>query len=78
VNLETISTYGLICNQCKGKYYAMEYNDYPDLCIKIGIDEGENVIVQYGHEKSSLIDILGHCISITAKITSLTNPDKQA
>jgi adenylate cyclase len=50
--------------------------DYPDLCIKIGIDEGENVIVQYGHDKSSLIDILGYCMSITAKITSLTNPDK--
>jgi adenylate cyclase len=50
--------------------------DYPDLCVKIGIDEGENVIVQYGHDKSSLIDILGYCMSITAKITSLTNPDK--
>jgi adenylate cyclase len=50
--------------------------DYPDLCVKIGIDEGENVIVQYGHDKSSLIDILGYCISIAAKITSLTNPDK--
>ena len=24
--------------------------DYPDLAIKIGIDEGENVIVQYGHD----------------------------
>ena len=33
--------------------------DYPDLAIKIGIDEGENVIVQYGHDLSSLIDILG-------------------
>jgi class 3 adenylate cyclase len=50
--------------------------DYPDLCVRIGIDEGENVIVQYGHDKSSLIDILGYCISITAKLTSLTNPDK--
>src|SRR5919198_2973456 len=35
--------------------------DYPELCVKIGIDEGEeNVIVQYGHDKSSLIDILGY------------------
>ena len=50
--------------------------DYPDLCVRIGIDEGENVIVQYGHDKSSLIDILGYCISITAKLTSLTNPNK--
>ena len=52
-----------------------QYN-YPELCVKIGIDEGENVIVQYGHDKSSLIDILGYCMSITAKLTSLTNPDK--
>jgi class 3 adenylate cyclase len=50
--------------------------DYPELYIKIGIDEGENVIVQYGHDKSSLIDILGYSMSITAKLTSLTNPDK--
>jgi adenylate cyclase len=50
--------------------------DYPELSVKIGIDEGENVIVQYGHDKSSPIDILGYSMSITAKITSLTNPDK--
>jgi adenylate cyclase len=50
--------------------------DYPELCVKIGIDEGENVIVQYGHDKSSLIDILGYSMSITAKLTSLTSPDK--
>ena len=50
--------------------------DYPELCVKIGIDEGENVVVQYGHDKSSLIDILGYSMSITAKLTSLTDPDK--
>jgi class 3 adenylate cyclase len=51
--------------------------EYPELCVKIGIDEGdENVIVQYGHDKSSLIDILGYCMSITSKMTSLTDPDK--
>ena len=41
--------------------------DYPELSIKIGIDEGENVIVQYGHEKSSPIDVLGYCMSIVQK-----------
>ncbi len=46
--------------------------DYPELNIKIGIDEGENVIVQYGEDKSSMIDILGYCMSIASKITSLT------
>jgi adenylate cyclase len=50
--------------------------DYPELSVKIGIDEGENVIVQYGQDKISLIDILGYCMSISAKITSLTTPNK--
>ena len=35
--------------------------DYPEVVVKIGIDEGENVIVQYGHDKRSSIDILGYC-----------------
>ena len=55
---------------------TLKQYDYPELGIKIGIDEGENVIVQYGHDKSSLIDILGYSMSITAKITSLTKPDR--
>ena len=33
------------------------YN-YPELSVKMGIDEGDNLIVQYGHDKSSLIDIV--------------------
>jgi class 3 adenylate cyclase len=49
--------------------------DYPELIIKIGIDEGENVIVQYGHDKNSPIDILSYCMSMTAKITSITDPN---
>ena len=50
--------------------------DYPELNVKVGTDEGENVVVQYGHDKSSLIDILGYCMNIAAKITSLTPPNK--
>jgi adenylate cyclase len=50
--------------------------DYPELNVKIGMDEGENVIVQYGHDRSSLIDILGYCMNIAAKITSLSGPNK--
>jgi class 3 adenylate cyclase len=50
--------------------------DYPELSVKIGIDEGENVIVQYGQDKSSPIDILGYSMSVCSKITSLTNPNK--
>jgi len=50
--------------------------DYPELNVKIGMDEGENVIVQYGHDRSSQIDILGYCMNIAAKITSLTGPNR--
>jgi class 3 adenylate cyclase len=50
--------------------------EYPTLSIKIGIDEGENAIVQYGYDKSSLIDIVGYSMNIAAKITALTNKDK--
>ena len=49
--------------------------DYPELRVKIGLDEGESVIVQYGHDKSSPIDILGYSMNISAKITSLTYPN---
>jgi len=45
--------------------------DYPDLSAKIGIDEGENIIVQYGHDIQSL-DIISYCMSVSAKMTSLT------
>lgn len=50
--------------------------DYPELSVKIGIDEGENVVVLYGQNKISLVDILGYCISITSKITSITEADQ--
>ena len=50
--------------------------DYPELNVKIGMDEGENVIVQYGHDRSSQIDILGYCMNIAAKITSLSGSNK--
>jgi adenylate cyclase len=39
----------------KGINPILKQYDYPELCVKIGIDEGENVIVQYGHDKSSFI-----------------------
>ena len=51
-------------------------HDYPELLVKIGIDEGEDVVVQYGYDKSSLIDILGYSMNVAAKITSLTAANK--
>ncbi|MBA3751065.1 MAG: hypothetical protein H0X03_09295 [Nitrosopumilus sp.] len=42
---------------------------------KIGIDEGENAIIQYGYERKSPIDILGYSMNVASKITSLTAPN---
>jgi adenylate cyclase len=50
--------------------------DYPELFAKIGIDAGQNAIVQYGYEQLSPIDILGYTMNIAAKITSLTGANK--
>jgi class 3 adenylate cyclase len=57
-------------NPVLGKY------DYPELMLKVGLDEGENVIVQYGYDKSSQVDILGYTMNVTSKITSITGPNK--
>jgi adenylate cyclase len=49
---------------------------YPELFAKIGIDAGENAIVQFGYKQLSPIDILGYSMNIASKITSLTGPNK--
>ena len=36
----------------------------------------ENVVVQYGYEKRSPIDLLVYCMNVAAKITFLTAPNK--
>jgi adenylate cyclase len=52
-----------------------EKYDYPEILVKIGIDEGENAVIQYGYEKDSPIDILGYSMNVASKITSLTAPN---
>ncbi len=65
--------------------------DYPEIHARIGVDVGENVVVQYGWEtniikykteniitKKPIIDILGYTISIAVKMTSLAEPDQVA
>ena len=50
--------------------------DFPELHVKIGIDSGENAIVEYAFSrKSSHIDIIGYPMNIAAKITSLAKPN---
>jgi class 3 adenylate cyclase len=60
----------------KGLNPILKNCDYPELAVRIGIDVGENLIVQYGYDKSSPIDIICYCMNVTAKITSLTGSNK--
>lgn len=59
--------------------------DYPEMNVRIGIDLGENVVVQYGWDtfnvegkklKRPHYDILGYTINIATKMTSLALPDQ--
>ena len=48
---------------------------FPRICVKIGIDFGENLVVLYGRDISkSYIDIVGSSISVAAKITAIGGP----
>lgn len=51
-------------------------HDFPSLAVKIGMDEGENIVFQYGYDRSSQIDILGYTMNVTSKITSITSPNR--
>jgi adenylate cyclase len=53
------------------------YN-YPELSLKISIDEGEIVVVvvQHAYDKSSQIDVLGYVLNVAAKIISLTDSNR--
>jgi adenylate cyclase len=47
--------------------------NFPKLAVKVGMDEGENVV---GYDQSSPIDILGYSMNVAAKITSMTSANK--
>ena len=65
---------GLIVEQ--GINPVLEEFGFPKLQIKIGIDSGENAIVEYAFSiKSSHVDIIGYPMKIAAKITSLAKPN---
>lgn len=52
---------------------------FPRLQIKIGIDSGENAIVEYAFNiKNSHVDIIGYPINIVSKITSIAPPNHLA
>jgi class 3 adenylate cyclase len=59
--------------------------DYPEINVRVGIDLGENVVVQYGWDtfnvdgkklKRPHYDILGYTINIATKMTTLAKPDQ--
>ena len=55
---------------------TLEEFGFPKLQIKIGIDSGENAIVEYAFSiKSSHVDIIGYPMNIASKITSLAKPN---
>lgn len=57
----------------------LEESGFPRLQIKIGIDSGENAIVEYAFSmKNSHVDIIGYPMNIAAKITSLAPPNHLA
>ena len=53
-----------------------EIYQYPELFVKIGIDAGENAIVQFGYDQNSPIDILGYSMNIASKIMSITSANE--
>lgn len=57
----------------------LEESGFPRLQIKIGIDSGENAIIEYAFSiKNSHVDIIGYPMNIAAKITSLAPPNHLA
>jgi adenylate cyclase len=59
--------------------------DYPEMNVRVGIDLGENVVVQYGWDTHTIdgkkvssphFDILGYTTNIATKMTALGKPDQ--
>ena len=56
--------------------FEKDKDNYPKLAVKIGIDEGENLAIQYEFDKSAPIDLIGYPMNVAAKMTSLTGPNE--
>ena len=55
---------------------VLEEFGFAKLRLKIGIDSGENAIIEYAISmKNSHVDIIGYPMNIAAKITSLAKPN---
>jgi adenylate cyclase len=90
VYLPCINAVNCACSMIKvireGINPILSQKDYPELNVRIGIDVGENAVVQYGWEthtldgkivlRKPLLDLLGYTMSIATKMTALANPDQ--
>ncbi|MFZ0222714.1 MAG: adenylate/guanylate cyclase domain-containing protein [Candidatus Nitrosopolaris sp.] len=88
--LPSINAVNCACSMIKvireGLNPILNQYDYPELNVRIGIDLGENAVVQYGWEtraidgkvvsKKPQLDILGYTMSIATKMTALAKPDQ--
>jgi len=88
--LPSINAVNCACSMIKvireGLNPILNQYDYPELNVRIGIDVGENAVVQYGWEtlridgkivsKKAQLDILGYTMSIATKMTALAKPDQ--
>jgi class 3 adenylate cyclase len=88
--LPSINAVNCACSMIKvireGINPILNQYDYPELNVRIGIDVGENAVVQYGWEtltvdekilsKKAHLDILGYTLSIATKMTALAKPDQ--
>jgi class 3 adenylate cyclase len=88
--LSSINAVNCACSMIKvtreGLNPILNQYDYPELNVRIGIDLGENAVVQYGWEtraidgkvvsKKPQLDILGYTMSIATKMTALAKPDQ--
>ena len=88
--LPSINAVNCACSMIKvvreGLNPILNQYDYPELNVRIGIDVGENAVVQYGWETRTIdgkivskrpqLDILGYTMSIATKMTTLAKPDQ--
>jgi class 3 adenylate cyclase len=70
------SIINVIENGINSTLEKVKKDNYPKLAVKIGIDEGENLAIQYEFDKSAPIDLIGYPMNVAAKITSLTGPNE--
>ena len=69
----------------EGINQILNQSDYPEISVRIGVDAGENVVVQYGWNDYNAgakvlriphFDILGYTMNIANKMTALAKADQ--